>query len=646
MRDTSYSATGSRVVRVTSGTGYQTTVAFSVYTTTTMKVHSIASVSIAWRVCGYSAQINSLPTYYMVGYSDMEEPTIGDYSAMLDEYVNQTLEPNLTSYTDNEIERLNRQSADWSKDITYKMGNLVQSTRSDLPLGLIRADGLNTDGETIYTPENYPDLYEAIVDGKIKSVDVVTFNNLIEANGWCGVFGLQTEKPETIVAQDVYYAYESVVYGFEENNWLLYFKNVEYPTEEQPLYTKTSDGSFVESGRLGKASYGDTTSELLIDINLGGSTAYEPEAGLRQTSFDETVDIVDAYRPACFYAPKITNVHQYGAIPTTDGANKHLGRTLIKSQEPTAENNYTWYNLYNDGWVEQGGRYSVSTSSAASAYTATEEITLPIEIEIGTGCGYVQAKHDCFNVGYSVDPRTCSTTVKLYYKNALGSAYTLSYMDWFLSGYAFESPEQLPVYHVVAYSDATEVTIGDYNAMLQEYKEETIKPDIYNYSESLKPGLQEYVDKAQEWATSDQVVDAANDLYSAKKYAERAADVAQCYYQPIKYVNLAANEATTVRLDTHPIVICQASGGDLDGGSTYTINLSLDVTTTEIDCWTYEVHLQVGDAIPTINWQTSDNKQIRWMAYSPKTPQLTNANAMFVFRNQGGILIGNYSGAY
>lgn len=590
-----------------------------------------------WNSCGYSTQTNYASTYYMVGYSDMEEPTIGDYSAMLDEYVNQTLEPNLTSYTDNEIERLNRQSADWSKDITYKMGNLVQSTRSDLPLGLIRADGLNTDGETIYTPENYPDLYEAIVDGKIKSVDVVTFNNLIEANGWCGVFGLQTKVDGSTTN---YYA------------WQLPDGNVTPPDCERTYYTTSEQPSPGDiayayiSGAMVDTGY-NTIQEIttLTDGTQQAHITYTDGWGYnRNTSYDITIGIES--RPACFYAPKITNIHQYGAIPTTDGANKHLGRTLIKSQEPTEDNNYTWYNLYNDGWVEQGGRYSVSTSSAASAYTATEEITLPIEIEIGTGCGYVQAKHDCFNVGYSVDPRTCSTTVKLYYKNALGSAYTLNYMDWFLSGYAFEAPEQLPTCFIVAYSDATEVTIGDYNAMLQEYKEETIKPDIYNYSESLKPGLQEYVDKAQEWATSDQVVDAANDLYSAKKYAERAADVVQCYYQPIKYVNLAANETTTVRLDTHPIVICQASGGDLDGGSTYTINLSLDVTTTEIDCWTYEVHLQVGDAIPTINWQTSDNKQIRWMAYSPKAPQLTNANAMFVFRNQGGILIGNYSGAY
>ena len=31
---------------------------------------------------------------------------------------------------------------------------------------------------------------------------------------------------------------------------------------------------------------------------------------------------------------------------------------VIESQEPTAENGYTWYRLYKSGWVEQGGNFS------------------------------------------------------------------------------------------------------------------------------------------------------------------------------------------------------------------------------------------------------------------------------------------------
>lgn len=664
------------------------------YTNVSFRFSNVSGRNSNWLLNGY-ANTTKIPGFRVLednfliqAYNSNKEVTIADYNDQVRQYVDNSVIP-----------EIDKTAANWLRDITYKMGNLVQSTRSDLPLGLIRADGLNTDGETTYTPESYPDLYEAIIDGKIKSVDIATFNSLIEVNGWCGVFGLQTKVDGSTTK---YYA------------WQLPDGNVTPPDCERTYYTTSEQPSPGDvtyayiSGTMVVTEY-NTIQEIttLTNGTQQAHIAYTDGWGYnRNTSSDITIDIES--RPACFYAPKITNVHQYGAIPTVDGTNKHLGRTLIKSQEPTAENNYTWYNLYNDGWVEQGGMISTNTDAAFVQ-------KLPVVMGSNNYNVVVTRKTIEDSTG-TINSRWCRvydlTTTTFTTWGKYGNHTDIF---WQVCGYAFEAPEQLPTCFIVAYSNTTEVTIGDYNAMLQEYKEETIKPDIYNYSESLKPGLQEYVDKAKEWATSDNIVDVEKDLYSAKKYAERAADIAQCYYQPIKYVNLIKNGTTTVNLNTHPIVVCKQngkyisypgepcyrapendividgvqyyawfgqitegnrytlsetpqegdaiyysdgtkdvetvlgvgdSGEDLEGGSTYTINLSLDITTTEIDCWTYEVHLQVGDAIPTINWQTSDNKQIRWVAYSPKSPQLTNSNAMFVFRNQGGVLIGNYSGAY
>lgn len=45
------------------------------------------------------------------------------------------------------------------------------------------------------------------------------------------------------------------------------------------------------------------------------------------------------------------------------------GRRLIRRQLPTADNNYAWYNLYSDGWVEQGGRLPTETINAGSGGT-------------------------------------------------------------------------------------------------------------------------------------------------------------------------------------------------------------------------------------------------------------------------------------
>lgn len=46
---------------------------------------------------------------------------------------------------------------------------------------------------------------------------------------------------------------------------------------------------------------------------------------------------------------------------------------LVAVQHPTAENGYTWYRIYNDGWVEQGGYVE---NTLGEAHTAT--IVLPI----------------------------------------------------------------------------------------------------------------------------------------------------------------------------------------------------------------------------------------------------------------------------
>lgn len=47
---------------------------------------------------------------------------------------------------------------------------------------------------------------------------------------------------------------------------------------------------------------------------------------------------------------------------------------IIEKQDPTSDNDYTWYRKYSDGWVEQGGR----TSSVYAASGTTQ--TLPIEM--------------------------------------------------------------------------------------------------------------------------------------------------------------------------------------------------------------------------------------------------------------------------
>ena len=85
----------------------------------------------------------------------------------------------------------------------------------------------------------------------------------------------------------------------------------------------------------------------------------------------------DQYKYLYFYVGEFTQT----AIENTAGLNAELfndkvdvGHEVIAFQAPTAGNNYTWYRLYADGWVEQGGRVIDNTQRTSSS------IVLPIEM--------------------------------------------------------------------------------------------------------------------------------------------------------------------------------------------------------------------------------------------------------------------------
>lgn len=100
--------------------------------------------------------------------------------------------------------------------------------------------------------------------------------------------------------------------------------------------------------------------------------------------------------PTIYFAPNITgteivSTQQYlyfyignftqTALENTAGLNTELfngkvdtGHQVIAFQAPTAQNNYTWYRLYADGWVEQGGTVGKQAASG------TISINIPVEM--------------------------------------------------------------------------------------------------------------------------------------------------------------------------------------------------------------------------------------------------------------------------
>ena len=65
--------------------------------------------------------------------------------------------------------------------------------------------------------------------------------------------------------------------------------------------------------------------------------------------------------------------------------NKSPTRQVIEFQEPTAQNNYTWYRLYDDGWVEQGGTATSSTENCSATYpVAMADTNYQLQLTFGS----------------------------------------------------------------------------------------------------------------------------------------------------------------------------------------------------------------------------------------------------------------------
>lgn len=107
---------------------------------------------------------------------------------------------------------------------------------------------------------------------------------------------------------------------------------------------------------------------------------------------------------------------------------------VIEFQTPTADNGYTWYRKYADGWVEQGG---IATTNGGNA----TPITLPVEMVDANYIPFVQGRTG--SDGYSgatwqvvpVNTATSPQTSTSFYVQASITGYDLRF-SWQVSGMA------------------------------------------------------------------------------------------------------------------------------------------------------------------------------------------------------------------
>lgn len=104
---------------------------------------------------------------------------------------------------------------------------------------------------------------------------------------------------------------------------------------------------------------------------------------------------------------------------------------IIKTQEPTAENNYTWYKLYANGWVEQGG-----VANTTNTATPTQ-CNLPIAMIDG---GYCITYGPTTNNMVSVFLAGKSTTYFSVTTGVVNVGYYAVAFNWQVSGMSSITP--------------------------------------------------------------------------------------------------------------------------------------------------------------------------------------------------------------
>ncbi len=280
------------------------------------------------------------------------------------------------------------------------IGDIFYTTRTDNSLnGAVECNGSQYNFSDF--DSNLQSLFD---DGKLPYIPIGEFDEMVTNQGGCDSFGYGTNE---LIIYPVTYMFGSTP------RTLCYTNITNWYEVERDYYDKL----------LNVKVYDKDTHEELVGYYL----KYIPETD-------------------CFYVYNNSDENMYGAdsvYPERDGepitlptggefqattyfkVPKKLSRVLVRTQKPTEDNNYTWFNLYSDGWCEQGGR--VNATNGRSGYT----VTLLIEMNnLNYNAITSLANSSYSTTGMAAVPKT-STTINLYNDQSGGRL-----MTWQVIGYA------------------------------------------------------------------------------------------------------------------------------------------------------------------------------------------------------------------
>ena len=98
-------------------------------------------------------------------------------------------------------------------------------------------------------------------------------------------------------------------------------------------------------------------------------------------------------------------------------------------------NGISWYNLYSNGWIEQGGRIVINSATVGAGTYNNTTLTFikPFSKLMSWHC---QARHDRFNAGFNANVGGAVSSVDVYQVNdSSNTSFSNAFVIWEAKGY-------------------------------------------------------------------------------------------------------------------------------------------------------------------------------------------------------------------
>ena len=234
------------------------------------------------------------------------------------------------------------------------IGDIEYTSRTDVPNGGAWCDG------ALYTKAQFPDVYQMLVDGKLKSTTVSKFDSTVSANGSCGFFGLDTanERFKVPMLKDVYIKAGQApsMFGAESlPNITGSFASV----GNTRGFTNTASGAFTV-GSNNRGQYGGGGGRNSSEES-GFSFVASRSSSIYKDGAKVNPDHVVYRAYVVLYNSAVeASVAQAQEFMTALSGKANTNLSNVSSNidyivESKVNSNGSWYRKYKSGWLEQGG---------------------------------------------------------------------------------------------------------------------------------------------------------------------------------------------------------------------------------------------------------------------------------------------------